>query len=292
MERKIGETFEFEGKTLQVKEIAEHTCEGCFFTKLCNEKISIGVTGNCFDRTDKKDVVFVEVQEQPHEEDEQPQKLNLCEVLKYCPEGMEFWSPIIGAVSFSRIDDGRVFFKSAYGTEWDFNPDSTITFRFDERNKQTSPEPMIFPSREQRDWSKVRFESPLEKLPKSWAEFCNTHEVQKGEAYIKDISTIYEAEKSGDTRDTYADMNILPSKQACIQHLALMQLHQLRDCWRDGWKPEPNKTRWAITNDSRGCLEVNSFEDVGVFLSFQDMERTELFLQHFRILIERAGDLI
>ena len=203
-----------------------------------------------------------------------------------------FWSPLLDLVTFSRIDNGLVFTRTPDGTEWDFNPDATITFRYKDSGRMTSKEPMLFPSREQRDWSKAQFETPIEQLPKSWAEFCNTHEVQKGEAYIKDISTIYEAEKSGDTRDTYADMNILPSKQACRQHLALMQLHQLRDCWRDGWKPEPNKTRWAITNDSRGCLEVNSWKDVGVFLSFQDKERTELFLQHFHILIERAGDLI
>ena len=31
MERKIGDTFEFEGKKLQVKESASNGCDGCFF---------------------------------------------------------------------------------------------------------------------------------------------------------------------------------------------------------------------------------------------------------------------
>lgn len=30
MERKIGQTFEYEGKKLQVKESASFSCDGCF----------------------------------------------------------------------------------------------------------------------------------------------------------------------------------------------------------------------------------------------------------------------
>ena len=288
MERKIGETFEFEGKTLQVKEIAEHTCEGCFFTKLCNEKISIGVTGNCFDRSDNKDVIFVECKDEPEK------KLNLLEILKNCPEGTMFCSPLLDLVTFSRIDNGLVSTRTPDGTEWDFNPDATITFRYKDSGRMTSKEPMLFPSREQRDWSKAQFETPIEQLPKSWAEFCNTHEVQKGEAYIKDISTIYEAEKSGDTRDTYADMNILPSKQACIQHLALMQLHQLRDCWRDGWKPDWNdgdQNKYVIV-PNEGEFKIYEYHTISRFIAFQDEKRADEFKDCFIDLIRKAGDLI
>lgn len=293
MERKIGETFEYEGKKIEVK-ASIHGCDGCFLQEKCCVELTeiVGICG-ATERTDKKDVVFVEVQEQPHEEDEQPQKLNLCEVLKYCPEGMEFWSPIIGAVSFSRIDDGRVFVKSAYGTEWDFNPDSTITFRFDERNRQTSPEPMIFPSREQRDWRKVKYEKKKE-LPKTWEEFCETHEVQKGEAYIKDISTIYKAENTGDTRDMYADKNILPSKEAAEAHLALMQLHQLRDCWREGWVPDWNdgdQNKYVIA-PNKGEFKIYEYHTIGRFLAFQDKKRADEFKDCFIDLIKQAGDLI
>ena len=206
---------------------------------------------------------------------------------------MEFWSPIIGAVSFSRIDDGRVFFKSAYGTEWDFNPDSTITFTFDERNKQTSPEPMIFPSREQRDWTKVKYEKKKE-LPKTWEEFCETHEVQKGEAYIKDISTIYKAENTGDTRDMNADKNILPSVQAAEAHLALMQLHQLRDAWREGWVPDWNdgdQNKYVIA-PYEGEFKIYEYHTISRFLAFQDKKRADEFKDCFIDLIKQAGDLI
>lgn len=293
MERKIGDSFEFEGKKIEVKE-ASHGCHGCFLQEKCCVELTeiVGICG-ATERTDKKDVVFVEMQEQPHEEDEQPQKLNLCEVLKYCPEGTMFWSPLLDLVTFSRIDNGLIFTKTVDGTEWDFNPDSTITFRFNGSKTMTSQEPMIFPSREQRDWTKVKYEKKKE-LPKTWQEFCNTHEVQKGEAYIKEISTIYEAEKSGDTRDTYADMNILPSKHACIQHLALMQLHQLRDCWRDGWVPDWNdgdQNKYVIV-PNQGEFKIYEYHTISRFLAFQDKKRADEFNACFIDLIRKAGDLI
>ena len=46
------------------------------------------------------------------------------------------------------------------------------------------------------------------------------------------IRLVYEID-----RDKDSDKNILPSKQAAEAHLALMQLHQLRDCYRQGWTP-------------------------------------------------------
>lgn len=292
MERKIGETFELEGTTLRVTEIKEHTCKGCYLMEECyREKRE--VTGECFDRTDKKNVIFTEVEEVTEQQDEpteQPkQELNLLEILKNCPKGEKFWSPALGIVEFQYIKNESVKvyvpFREYYGF---FTTDG----KFDFGVNLKSEECMLFPSREQREWSKVHFETPVEKLPKSWQEFCETHEVQKGEAYIKDISTVYKAENTGDTRDMNADKNILPNEMACYQHLALMQLHQLRDCWRDGWKPEPNKTRWGITKDGRGDIELNSFDTVSVFLSFQDEERAELFVKHFRNIIMAAGDLI
>ena len=299
MERKIGETFDFEGKTLQVKESKRVCCDGCFFDGKCYSSRQ-EVAGHCeaVNRGDNKEVIFVEVREQQQDEQpqeqaeqqtEQPQKLNLCEILKYCPQGETFWSPILGKVEFRGFKDERVkVYASACKYFGYFTASGIFTFGVGMRSEEC----MLFPSREQRDWSKVDYKPKINMLPKTWEEFCKTHEVQEGEAYIKDISTVYQAENTGDTRDINADKNILPNEMACYQHLALMQLHQLRDCWRDGWKPEPNKTRWGITKDGRGDIELNSFDTVSVFLSFQDEERAELFVKHFRNIIMAAGDLI
>lgn len=62
MERKIGETFEFEGKTYKVIESKVNLCTNCSFGEVCGGRTMI-VTGNCIstNRFDKKNVIFKEV---------------------------------------------------------------------------------------------------------------------------------------------------------------------------------------------------------------------------------------
>ena len=152
MERKIGDTFEFEGKKLQVKESASNGCDGCFFYMKCSS-ITMGLSGECEvdARDDGKDVIFVEIQEQPHVQAEQPQ-LNLCEILKHCPQGETFWSPMLDGVKFSCIDEERqmIIVETIEGHfTWEINADGTISI-----DEVTSPEVMLYPSKEIRDWSK------------------------------------------------------------------------------------------------------------------------------------------
>ena len=150
MERKIGDTFEFEGKKLQVKESASNGCDGCFFYMKCSS-ITMGLSGECEvdARDDGKDVIFVEVQEQPQQA-EQPQKLNLCEILKNCPEGTELWSDNYGIVKFVNV-----------GTEWDTPIRVKLTNGFIVRyteegwcDKRFPASCLLWPSRDCRDWSK------------------------------------------------------------------------------------------------------------------------------------------
>ena len=151
MERKIGETFEYEGKKIEVR-AAIHGCDGCFLEEQCCIDAA-ELLGTCGfgDRTDKKDVIFVEIQEQPHVQAEQPQ-LNLCEILKHCPQGETFWSPMLDGVKFSCIDEERqmIIVETIEGHfTWEINADGTISI-----DEVTSPEVMLYPSKEMRDWSK------------------------------------------------------------------------------------------------------------------------------------------
>ena len=175
MERKIGETFEFEGKKLEVK-AASRACDGCFLEeKCCIDSAELLGTCGFRDRTDKKDVIFVEVQEQRQEQaeqqDEQPQKLNLCEVLKYCPQGETFWSPMLGDVALYGIDNEKkrvyILLKTDNDIQMYINADATLTL-----GDVTSPEIMLYPSREQRDWTKVKYEPKKERFdPKTLKAF-------------------------------------------------------------------------------------------------------------------------
>ena len=226
MERKIGDTFEFDGKKLEVK-AASRACDGCILEEKCSiDPAELLGTCGAGDRTDKKDVIFVEVQEQPHEEDEvvkerkvgevfeyeghklkvvadtdgrkcpkcffysrdcslirdvtgyclkekridrkgvtfvevndeQPQEqaeqpqLNLCDILKHCPQGESFWSPMLDGVKLSCIDEERqmIIVETIEGHfTWEINADGTISI-----DEVISPEVMLYPSKERRDWSK------------------------------------------------------------------------------------------------------------------------------------------
>ena len=114
--------------------------------------ITMGLSGECEvdARDDGKDVIFVEVREQPQQA-EQPQ-LNLCEILKHCPQGETFWSPMLDGVKFSCIDEERqmIIVETVEGHfTWEINADGTISI-----DEVTSPEVMLYPSKEMRDWSK------------------------------------------------------------------------------------------------------------------------------------------
>lgn len=171
-ERKIGEVFEFEGHKLKVVADTDgRKCPKCFFySRDCS--LIRDVTGYCLKekRIDRKSVTFVEVNdEQPQEQAEQPQKLNLCEVLKYCPEGEMFWSPLLGDVKLSEVNQltNAVFVKATNLTTWRINHDATITI-----NGGSSKEIMLYPSREQRDWTKVKYEKKKERFdPKTLKPF-------------------------------------------------------------------------------------------------------------------------
>lgn len=139
----------------------------------------------------------------------------------------------------------------------------------------------------------------VEQLPKTWDEFCQQNEMRKGDCFISEDSEPVVIEKGIGMRDENFDRNILPSKQAAEAHLALMQLHQLRDCYRQGWEPDwdddsiKSGIRWNHSSPIKNTeLTVVSRIYQPLFLSFPTYALAEEFLINFRKLIEKAGDLI
>ena len=131
-------------------------------------------------------------------------------------------------------------------------------------------------------------------LPNTWEEFCNMYPIEKdGKEWFIDSDSTPRYEYKG-KRYINECKNILPSKQAAEQHLALMQLHQLRDCYRQGWKPD-----WSDGHKNKSCIifhegnyHIDNYCLYIRFLSFQSKEIAEKFLNNFKGLIETAGDLI
>ena len=137
---------------------------------------------------------------------------------------------------------------------------------------------------------KVVFEDIFPKLPETWEEFCELYPIKEEECYIDDCSVINE--KNG-LRARTADQNVLPSREAAEAYLALMRLHQLRDCYRQGWVPDYKRLdyKYCICNDGNNYVIVQ-IVDRSRFLTFKSKEIAEKFLTNFEYLIEQAGDLI
>ena len=140
---------------------------------------------------------------------------------------------------------------------------------------------------------KVVFEDLKPKLPKTWEEFCEQNKVKDDERFINNSSYITDPWTDGkNERYRKYDRNILPNKKAAEAHLVLMQLHQLRDCYRQGWTPTVGEFSFGIIRRIGGNLDTDKFMCFSRFLSFQSTGIAKEFLNNFRDLIEQAGDLI
>ena len=139
--------------------------------------------------------------------------------------------------------------------------------------------------------NKVVFEDIKPQLPKTWEEFCEQNRVKKDECYLNSSYILMLETKEG-KRDSYSDKKILPNRQAAKQHLALMQLHQLRDCYRQGWVPALSNNELKFCINQNPDYNITAYYDTSKFLSFSTYEIAEEFLNNFRDLIEQAGDLI
>ena len=145
--------------------------------------------------------------------------------------------------------------------------------------------------------NKVVFEDK-HSLPKDWEEYFTFHFPKTGKLpenhYVwANTEVFFDCPTNSDYISLLQTKNILTSDIAAKQHFALMQLHQLRDCYRQGWKPNWNDSSYKYCIDNyRNCYTTHKYQSLKHFLAFQSKEIAEEFLNNFRELIEEAGDLI
>lgn len=133
----------------------------------------------------------------------------------------------------------------------------------------------------------------LNPLPRSWEEFCEKYPVKETEAVICYDSSIADCKGLGEKRDSEYYRDIYPSKKSAEAHLAMIQLEQLRDCWRQGWVPDYTKTYKKFRIKKLGTEYIVDWSTgLSDFLVFQTEELAKEFLKCFRDLIEKARDLI
>ena len=83
------------------------------------------------------------------------ENLNLVEILKDCPEGTKLYSPVFGEVEFESINDiiGPIVVTTNTGNAECFTADGKMYNYY-------NGECLLFPSKEQRDWSKFNPKKP------------------------------------------------------------------------------------------------------------------------------------
>ena len=222
------------------------------------------------------------------------ENINLTKILGHFPKGTKFYSSIFGEVEVTICNDDKDYPIVLFDTTIKKNIETRLCrlTKYGKYSTQFDGECILFPSKDQRDWSKVKYDDKgtSVKLPKTWEEFCEQNEIKKGECLIDDYDYIKEI--LADKRYGTIDKNVLPNKQAAEAHLAYIQLHQLRNCYRQGWVPTIDKVSFGIVGKVGGRLDIDRFMYSSRFLTFQSREIAEEFLTNFREFIERAGDLI
>ena len=141
--------------------------------------------------------------------------------------------------------------------------------------------------KEQSTFEYIVFKEIKKELPKGWEEIENL------QGFFVDYSSVI-MESADDVEKTEDNRNIFATKDQAKASIALAQLSQLREVYRQGWKPN-----WGNTNQIIWCIyldknesKVTSFFDFNRFLSFQSQEIAEQFFENFKDLIEKAKPLM
>jgi hypothetical protein len=139
--------------------------------------------------------------------------------------------------------------------------------------------------RENSTFEKIVFKEIKKELPKSWSELNCLDGCYVG----RDCDLV----KVTDAVIEFDNRNVFKTGEQAEASIALAQLSQLREVYRQGWVPNwvCNKTKWCVVFlDSHIVLE--RWVSTHNFLSFQTEEIAKEFLNNFRDLIKQARPLM
>jgi hypothetical protein len=137
---------------------------------------------------------------------------------------------------------------------------------------------------EKSTFEKIVFKEIKKRLPKTWEELTKVEGYYVGTSgYVCD----YQGATIGSNKNLFA------TKEQVEAAIAMAQLSQLRDAYRQGWKPDwlELKDKYCILYSNSRPL-VSSFLTMEYFLAFQSKEIAKEFLENFRDLIEKARPLM
>lgn len=83
------------------------------------------------------------------------ESINLCEILKDCPHGTKFYSSTHGTVTLNGVSDNKITVLDYRNHPIDYSKDGRYCPHIYGKGECT-----IFPSKDQRDWSKFKVKKP------------------------------------------------------------------------------------------------------------------------------------
>jgi hypothetical protein len=134
-------------------------------------------------------------------------------------------------------------------------------------------------------FEKIVFKEIKKGLPKTWEELIRV------EGYY--LTTCSAVGKSNGSADD-SNRNLFSNQELAEAALAMAQLSQLRDAYRQGWKPD-----WQNHRTKNYCIfveddnfRINHCYTREYFLSFETIAIAQEFLKNFKDLIEKARPLM
>ena len=121
-------------------------------------------------------------------------------------------------------------------------------------------------------------------LPKSWED------LKKIEGWFAKYDSTIDWLNSNPTHDF--NKNVFATKEQAEASIALAQLSQLREVYRNGWLPDWSEKSYKFCiNFCENEIYKEPCVSRNYFLSFQDEATRDLFLENFIDLIEQAKTL-
>ena len=141
------------------------------------------------------------------------ENLNLIEILKDAPKGTRLYSTIWGEMELISVESFWIKCLSSKGVEWSFEPNGKLS-----ASSTEDGECVIFPSKEQRDWSKLKLDLPID-TPVMVRDDSFVIREWKLRYYDKDNRAFVNGAKSDDCETSMVFDYIVPVKDFDFENL-------------------------------------------------------------------------
>jgi hypothetical protein len=134
-------------------------------------------------------------------------------------------------------------------------------------------------------FEKIVFKEINKGLPKTWEELIRVEGY-----YVRTAADV----SAGSGPSIVTNRNLFATQEQAEASVALAQLSQLRDAYRQGWKPDwqNHRTKKYVIFCEDSHFRIDYWYTREYFLSFESLAIAQEFLKNFKDLIEKAQPLM